>query len=131
MDSILPVPLLTPSIRYSEWKLKMISYLKRQCIYEVSIGIGKGSYKDDNDWLNDGDIYFGTICLVFSPSFLYLIDSVEYPKDIWKKMDRTFGKYNEDHYNNWEIIPSTTRVIYSKVPASIISDEIFQDEEEA
>ena len=32
----------------------MISSLKRQCLYEVSIGIGKESYEDENDWLNDG-----------------------------------------------------------------------------
>ena len=55
MDSILLVPLLTPSTRYSEWKLKMIAYLKRQGLYEVSIGLGKESYKYESEWLNDGD----------------------------------------------------------------------------
>ena len=49
MDSRLSVPLLTPFTRYSEWKFKMISFLKRQCLYEVSIGIGKESYEDEND----------------------------------------------------------------------------------
>ena len=48
MDSILSVPLLTPSTRYSKWKLKMIAYLKRQGLYEVSIGLGKESYKYEN-----------------------------------------------------------------------------------
>ena len=62
MDSILSVPLLTPSTKYSEWKSKMIVSLKRQGLYEVSIGIGKESYEDENDWLNDGDRYSGTIC---------------------------------------------------------------------
>ena len=43
MDSILSVPILTPSTRYSKWKLKMITSLKRQdiyesCGYEVYIG---------------------------------------------------------------------------------------------
>ena len=82
MDSRLLVPLLTPSKRYSEWKLKMISSLKRQDIYEVSIGIGKESYEDENDWLNYGDRDFGTICLALSPILRYLIDFVEYPKDL-------------------------------------------------
>ena len=58
MDSILSVPLLTPSTRQSEWKLKMIAYMKRQGLYEVSIGLGKESYKYENEWLNDGDRYF-------------------------------------------------------------------------
>ena len=82
MDSSLSVPLLTPSTRYSEWKLKMITSLKRQGLHEVSIGLGKESYKDENDWLSDGDKAFGTICLALSPSLRYLVKSVEYPKDL-------------------------------------------------
>ena len=82
MDSRVLVTLLTPFTIYSEWKLKMVSSLKRQVIYEVSIRIGKYSYEDENEWLNDGDRAFGRICLDFSPRMHYLIDSVEYPKDI-------------------------------------------------
>ena len=130
MDSKLSVPLLTPSTRYSEWKMKMISYLKRQHIYEVSIGIGKESYEYENDWLNDGDRAFETICVALSPRFYYFIDSVEYPKDIWTELDRTFEKHNEDHYGNLERTPNTTRLIYSKVSPSILFDEVVQDEEE-
>ena len=62
MDSRLLVPLLTPFTRYSKWKLNMIAYLKRQGIYDVSVVLGKESYEDENDWINDGDRYFGTIC---------------------------------------------------------------------
>ena len=108
----------------------MISSLKRQGLYEVSIGIGKETYEDENDWLNDGDRAFGTICLAFSPSLLYLIDSTEYPKDILTELDRTFGKHNEDHSSNLESTPNTTRVLYSKSSFSILSDEVVQDEEE-
>ena len=61
----------------------MISYIKGQYLYEVSIGIGKESYEDENEWINDSERGFGTICLSFSPSFRYLIDSIEYPKDLW------------------------------------------------
>ena len=75
MDSRLSVPLLTPFTRYSEWKLKMILSLKIQGIYEVSIGIGKESYKDENDWLNDGDRAFGRTGLAISANLCYLIDS--------------------------------------------------------
>ena len=131
MDSILPVPLLTPYTRYSEWKLKMISSLKRQGLYEVSIGLGKESYKDENDWLNDGDRDFVKIYMAFSPSLRYLIDSTEYPKDLQTGLDRTFGKHNEDNYSTLEIIPNNKRVIYSKLSTSTLSDEFVQDEEEA
>ena len=109
----------------------MISSLKRQGLYEVSIGLGKESYEYENDYINDGDIAFGTICGAFSPSLRYLIDSAEYLKDLWTELDGTFGKHNEDHYSNLESTPNTTRFIYSKVLASTLSDEVVQDEEEA
>ena len=131
MDSILSVPLLTPSTRYSKWKLKMNVSLKRQGLYEVATTLGKESYKDENDWINDGDRYFGTICLALSPSLRYLIASAEYPKDLQEKLDRTFGKHNEDHNITLESTPRTTRVLYPKVSASTLSDEVVQDEEEA
>ena len=63
-------------------ELKMISSLKIQDLYELSIGIGKESYEDENDWLDGNDRDFGTICLAFSPSLCYLIDSAKYPKDL-------------------------------------------------
>ena len=60
-----------------------------------------------------------------------LLIPTEYPKDLWKKLDRTFGKNNEDHNRNLEITPSTTIFLYSKVSASTLFDEFVQDEEEA
>ena len=106
----------------------MISSLKRQDIYEVSIGIGKETDEDENDQLNEGDISFRTICLALSPSLHYLISPVEYPKDLWTKLDRTFCKHNEDHYSDLERKPRTTRVIYQKLSSSILYDEVVQDE---
>ena len=129
MDSKLSVPLLTPSTRYSEWKLKMISYLKGQDLYEVSIGLGKESYEYENEWINGGDRFSGIICTTFSPILCYLIDSAEYPKDLWREIDRTFGKHNEDHSRKLEISSNTSsRVIPSKLSASSLSNEVVQDE---
>ena len=49
----------------------------------MSIGLGKVSYENDNDWLNDGDRAFGAIGLALSPSLYYLIlGSAEYQKGI-------------------------------------------------
>ena len=129
MDSSFPLLILFTS--YSEWKLNMIASLKRKGLYEVSIGIGKEYYENENDWINDGDRYFGAICLALSPSLRYLIGSAEYPKEVWTKLDITFGKHNEDHNNTLEITSSTTRVLYSKFSASTLSDEVVQDEHEA
>ena len=125
MDSILLVPLLTPCTRYSEWKLKMIASLKRQGLYEVSIGIGKESYEYDNDQLNDGDRAYGAICGIFSPSLLIeIIEFAEYPKDLQIELDRIFGKLNKEFYRNLESTFRNTRFTYSKVPAFTLSDEV-------
>ena len=109
----------------------MIASLKRQDLYEVSLGLGKEYYENENDQLNDGDRSYGAICLSLSNNLYYLIDSAEYPKEVWTILDRTFGKHNEDHNRNLEITSSTTRVIYSKLLASNLSDEVVQDEEKA
>ena len=110
----------------------MISSLKRQDLYEVSIGLGKESYKYENEWLNDGDRSFGTTCMDFwkSPSLHYLVESAKYPKDLWTELDRTFGKHNEDIYSNLASTFRTTRVIYSIFSASTFSNKFFQYEEE-
>ena len=109
----------------------MSASLKRLGLCEVSIRLGKESYQNENDQLNDSDRYFGAICLALSPSLRYLIGSAEYPKDLQTKLDRTFGKNNEDHYNTLDSTPNTTRVLDSKFLTSTLSDDFFQDEEEA
>ena len=76
MDSILSAPLRSPSTKYSEWKSKMIASLKRQGLYEVSMGFGKESYEYEKDWINDGDRSYGAICGTFSRSLL--IDLIEF-----------------------------------------------------
>ena len=109
----------------------MIAYLKRRGLYEVSIGIGRESYENENDWLNDIDRAFGSIALALDDDLYFVIDSAEYPKDLWTRLDKTFGKHNEDHNSTLEITANTTRVIFSKVSASTLSDEFVQDEDEA
>ena len=93
-------------------------------LYEVSIRLGKESYQNENDWINDSDRAIGEICLALSPSLYYLIlGSAEYPKEVWTILDKTFGKHNEDHNSTLAITASTTRALYSKVSASTLSDE--------
>ena len=109
----------------------MIASLKRQYIYEVSIGLGKEYYDNENDQINDGDASFGAIALSLSPSLHYLTKSVEYPKDRWTKLDRTFGKIDEDHNSRLESTSNTIRVPDPKFQASTLSIEVVQDEKEA
>ena len=89
------------------------------------MGLGKESYEYEKEWLNDGDRAYGAICGTFSRSFLIdLIEFAEYPKDLWIELDRIFEKHNEDCYRNMGRKLRTTRVIYSKVSASTLSDEV-------
>ena len=75
----------------------MIVSLKRQGLYEVSMGLGKESYEYEKYWLNDSDRAYGAICGTFSPRLhIELIEFAEYPKDLWIELDIIFGKHNED-----------------------------------
>ena len=108
-----------------------VAFLKREDLYEVSIGLGKNSYDNENEQLNDSDAAFGAIGLSLSPSLRYLTKSIEYPKDIQTKLDRTFGKHSEDHNSTLERNPSTTIFLDPKLSASTLSVEVVQDEEVA
>ena len=130
MDSRVSIPLLDPPTSYLEQKLKMISSLKRQGLYEISIGDGEYSYEDPSDWLYDCDRTFGSIYLAISPSMCYHIDFVEYPQDLQKELDRFLGKHNEDPsiYVESTFI-SSMNALSRYVLASAISDEVDHDEE--
>ena len=41
------VPPLSP-FNYAEWKLKMVAYLESHDLLDVSFGIGKEYYEDEN-----------------------------------------------------------------------------------
>ena len=77
------VPLLSP-FNYSKWRSNMCAYIKRQCLYDVSIGVMREpeSCQEKCDWLNDNDRSYGTMCLAIPPTMWYLLDSVEYPLNI-------------------------------------------------
>ena len=109
----------------------MIPSLKRRGLYEVSIWIGKDSYENENEWLNDGDRAFGAICLALSDSLYFVIDFAEYPKDLWTRLDITFGMIDEDHNSTLESTSNTIIILDPKISASTLSDEVVQDDEEA
>ena len=74
---------------------------------------------------------FGTIATSLSPSLRYLIRSIEDPKELWTRLDRTFGVIDEDHNSILERISSTISTLDPKFLASTLSGEVVQDEEEA
>ena len=80
----LKVPLLSP-FNNVDWKSKLSVYLKRQCLFDVSIGAlsEPESYEEKIGWLNNCDRDYGIMCLGMSPNLHDLIDSVEYPFELW------------------------------------------------
>ena len=108
----------------------MISSLMRQGLFWVSIGLSKECFSKIN-WLNKSDGAFGTIATGLSPSLRYLIRSIEDPKELWIRLDRTFGMIYEDHNSTLESTSSTISILDTKISASTLSDEVFQDKEEA
>ena len=57
----------------------------------MSFGVGKEYYEEENDWLNDCDREYGSMCMVMSPNMHYLMDSTEYPFNLWRNVDRDFS----------------------------------------
>ena len=108
----------------------MISSLMRQGLCRVSIGLGKECFSKIN-WLNKSDGAFGTIATGLSPSLRYLIRSIEDPKELWTRLDRTFGMIYEDHNSTLDSRSSSIIILDPKILASTLSDEVVQDKEEA
>ena len=76
----------------------MSTYLKRQCLFDVPIGAlsEPESYEENIYWRSDYDRSYGIMCLTMSPKIHHLIDFVEYPFEIWKKLDKAFGMQKEE-----------------------------------
>ena len=72
------VPILSP-FNYAECKLKMVAYLESHDILDVSFGAGKESYEEENDWPNECDRAYGSMCMVMIPNMCYLVEYTEYP----------------------------------------------------
>ena len=119
------VPLLTRSSDYFEWKVKMIGFLHRRKIFWVSDGFGRNSFESDNDWLKAKDKAFEIMELALSPIMRYLSRSIKDPKELWRRLDITFG-----FGRTWST-SSTTNILDPKRSASTLSVEVVQDEEEA
>ena len=77
-----PVPLLTQSSDYYEWKVKMIVFLNRQHLFWVFDGFGRNSFESENDWLNAKDAAFEIMKLSLSLSLRYLSRSIKDPEEL-------------------------------------------------
>ena len=69
--------------------------------------------------------------LALSPILRYLSRSIEDPKELWTRLDKTFGKIDENDNSTLESTYSNIIFPDPKFPASTLSAEVFQDEKEA
>ena len=111
----------------------MSSYLKIKCLNYVSIGVVSEleSYEEKCDWINDCDRAYGTMCLAIPPTMRYLLDSIEYPFEIWRNLDKSLGMQKDDmSYMESKQMGTSLCVLPPKVSASCISQEVVPNEEE-
>ena len=125
MDS--KFPLLYP-FNYDYWKLKMSAYLKRQCLFDVSIGASSEttSYEERIDWMNNCDRAYGIMCLGMYPNIHHLIDSVGYPFELWNNLDKAFG-VQEVEDEAWSEPNISYCYLSQYFLASTFSDELIHD----
>ena len=68
------------------------------------------------------------MCLAIPPRMCYLFDAVEFPSEIWSRLDKAIGQQIEEmSTKHWE---RTSDISFQVLPTSIISqeDEVLQDE---
>ena len=107
----------------------MSAYLKRQCLFDVSIGAlsEPKSYEVKIDWLNNCDRAYGIMCLAMSPDIHHLIYSVEYPFELWNNLDKAFG-VQEVEDEAWSGPKISSCSLSQYFLASKFSDEVDHDE---
>ena len=125
MDSKVPLP---SPFNYVDQKPKMSTYLKRECLFDVSIGvlIERESYEENIYWINDCDRYYGIMCLAMSPKIHHLIDSVEYPFELWNNLDKYFGVQKVED-EAWSEPRISSCALSQYVSTSTVSDEVVHD----
>ena len=71
----------------------------------MSIGLDE-EWFSENDWLSKCDAAFGTIPLGLSPSLRYLGRSIEDPKELWTRLDKTFERLMRIIMELWRAHPT-------------------------
>ena len=75
------IPLISP-FNYAEWKWNMVAYLESHDLLDVSFRASKESYEEKNNWLNECDREYGSMCMVMTPNMRYLMESAKYPFEL-------------------------------------------------
>ena len=80
------------------------------------------------DWLNDNDRAYGTMCLAIPPTMCYLLDSVDYPFELWRNLNEALGMQQEDvSCMERKQMGTSLCVLSPMISASFISQEVVQN----
>ena len=122
------VPLLSP-FKYDDWKPNISAYLKRQCLFDVSIGAlsEPESYEEKIHWINNYDRYHGIIFFGMSPNIHHLIYLAKYPFELWKNLDKAFC-LQEIEAEAWSEPKISSCSLSQDLLASTFSNEVDIDE---
>ena len=107
----------------------MSAYLKRQCLFDVSIGAlsEPESYEEKIDWINNCDRDYGIMCLGMSPNIYHLIYFSEFPFELWNILDKAFG-LREIEDEAWSEPSISSCSLSQDLLASTFFDEVYNDE---
>ena len=108
----------------------MCAYIQRQCIYDVSIGAVKEpeSCQKKDAWINDNDRVYGTMCLAIPPTMRYILDSADYPFELWKNLDEALGMQQKDVSYMESKQMGTSLCVLPMILASGIFQEVIRNE---
>ena len=71
----------------------MTIHLRKARLNRITMGLETEPDKDEDKpkWFNKSDEAYGTLCLSISPNFLFHIESLDTPNEIWLKLETLFG----------------------------------------
>ena len=75
----------------------MVIQLRAKGLFRVTRGIEvePNFAVEKAKYFNKLDEAYGLLCLIISREFLFHIDSLTLPKEVWEKLESLFGKSNE------------------------------------
>ena len=88
--------MITP-LKIFEWKEYMVIQLRAKGIFKVTMGTEwePNSTTEKAKYFNKLDEAYGLLCLSISREFLFHLDYLTLPKEVWEKLESLFGKTNE------------------------------------
>ena len=82
---------------FFEWKAEMVIQLRAKGLFRVTMvtEVEPNSVVEKAKYFNKLDEAYGSLCLSISREFLFHLESLTSPKEVWEKLESLFGKTDE------------------------------------